>query len=128
MPLVAGSTLLIDSGPAALKHLHVVVLGPMQIPGNGTAPHFVMVSITSRRQGAHFDPACVLVAGDHPFVRHESFAIYRLARAERVDHIERMISSGLWQEREPCSPQLLKRLIDGARQSDHLRGDLQRLF
>jgi hypothetical protein len=125
--LAAGSTLLIDSGPQG-KHLHAVVLGPVVIEHQGDVPQFVLVGITTRRQGAHHDPACTLNVGDHRFIRHESFAAYRFARAERVAHVEAMVRSGAWREHEPCNAALLARLVAGARVSDHLRGDLQALF
>jgi hypothetical protein len=126
--LAAGSTLLIDSGPQG-KHLHAVLLGPVRIEGYGNSPRFVLVGITTRYPAPrHFDPACVLNVGDHRFVERECFAAYRFARADPVEHIEKMVRSGTWREHDPCSAELLARLCAGARASDHLRADLQALF
>ncbi len=126
--VAAGSMLLIDSGPGTLKHLHCVVLGPLLAPGRGRADHFVLGCICSRHDGAHYDPACPVLPGDHPFVSHESFVAYRFTRIERVDHVQRMIDSGVWLIKAPCSDALLERMRDGARVSRFASRDVAALF
>lgn len=86
------ATLLIPSGPADdpdRKHLFIVLTDP-----TGAEREVLLVSISSAAAGRPSDPACLLYAGDHPFIRHDSFISYRSLRVEPEDRILRGLTNG----------------------------------
>lgn len=127
MTVAVGDTFHIPSGPTG-SHLHVVALGPVVIPGYGSAPMIILVGMTTTRAGAHHDAACELSVGDHPFVQHPTFMAYRWARVERESDVIAWAANGTWRSGDKCSQDLVARIEQGARASDFLRADLQALF
>lgn len=114
--LKAGDTFLMESGPT--KHLFVVLDDPKVQPGHGKVLIAVCVGITSATDdGRIIDPTCIIEPGEHPFIRHRSFAHYRKAETIREDIYAPAIKSGQYPLKEPVSPALLQRLQDGLRQS-----------
>ena len=111
-----GATLLIPSGARGL-HLFIVILGPIVLPTYGANPQTGMVSVTTLRSGIPHDEACELNTGDHPFIRHASYIAYRHMRVDSTAHVQRMVADGVWKPHEPCSPELLDRVVAGARAS-----------
>lgn len=107
-----GSSLLVPSGPSGL-HLFVIALGPLVLDDYGSAPQVLMVSATTLREGLPHDDACILEAGDHPFIQHRSYIAYRYARLDSASHVEKMVASQIWHPKEPCSTELLDRIITG---------------
>jgi hypothetical protein len=124
--LEPGSTFLVPSGPQG-KHLFFLVLGPLILPEYGKSPHVVSVGASTIHQWGHYDPACVLQVGDHPFISHQSYIAYRYARIDPASHIEKMIG-GTWPERERCSQELLDRIIHGVTISKFAPRDLKEIF
>lgn len=108
-----GACLLVPSGPGELKHLFAVAVGPEQFDGHGVRPHVIMVSVTSIKPDFPHDPACVIRAGEHPFIRHDSFVYYREPRVEPVAHVQNMVDSASWMSQAPCSAELLERIRAG---------------
>lgn len=95
-------------------HLHVVVLGPVVLPGYGSRPQIVAVPICTLRLGIPHDDACVLSPGAHPFVKVDSYISYRHACVESEDHAVAMLAKGVWTVHEAsCSPDVLQRVVDG---------------
>lgn len=76
-----------------------------------------MVGVTTLRPGLPYDPACVLKAGDHPFVQHDSFLAYRYLRVDSLGHAQAMVNSGIWKWQAPCSETLLRAALHGLSQS-----------
>jgi hypothetical protein len=62
----------VPSGPSS--HLFVVLTDPAKHDG------VLLVNATSCYPGAPEDPSCYLYAGDHPFIKHESYILYAKAR------------------------------------------------
>lgn len=122
-----GATLLVPSGPGGL-HLFIFVLGPVVLPAYGPSPQTAMVSITSIRSGVPHDAACEVNAGDHPFIHHPSYVAYRYMRLDSAAHVELMVSRGVWTVHAPCSPQLLDRVVAGARTSRLMPREFRVLF
>jgi hypothetical protein len=122
-----GSTLLVPSGPSG-NHLFVIALGPALLPCRGTRPHVVMVSATTLTKGLHYDPACVLNPGDHPFIHRTSYISYRHARVDPAADVESKILSGYCTPHVPCQKQLLDRIVAGARLSRLISREFKQLF
>lgn len=122
-----GSTLLIPSGPVG-EHLFVIVFGPEVLADYGSAGQFVSVSVTTLRPDIHHDPACILRAGDHPFIRHDSYITYRDARIDTGEHLAKQVENGVCQPHQPCEPQVLARIIAGVCQSKLVRREIKKIM
>jgi len=112
--LQPGATILIPSGPRNdlhRKHLHVVVARR-----SGPPVQILMVSVSSIGLQKH-DNTTVLVADEHPFLRHRSYIKYQAARVEFETDIKRGIETGAFAMREEFSEESLHRIRDGFRSS-----------
>lgn len=113
--VVRRATLLIPSGPAddsGRKHLFICLTDP-----TGEARNTLLVSISTLRSGLPHDPTCRLYAGDHPFIRQDSFVAYRQARIEPAAAIERGVESGLLVPREILDGAIFARVCKGLTES-----------
>jgi hypothetical protein len=98
------------------EHLWIVVAGPT------LADEFVIFNITSWREGC--DESCIVESGEHSFVQHRSVVAY--ARGQ-------LLSREMWAllQRYGCnmkarvSPELLRKVQEGALASDFTAGKLQ---
>jgi len=107
-----GQTLLVPSGPTGL-HLFILILGPVILDGYGPNAQILMVNVTSIRSGIPHDPVCELHPGEHPFIQHPNYVAYRHLRLDGSRHVEQMIKSRLWMPHLACTPELLRRVIEG---------------
>lgn len=123
---VPGQTLLVPSGPGL--HLFFLTLGPVVLADYGSAPQLAMVSATTMRDGVPHDPACVLEAGDHPFIQHRSYLAYRYMRLDASTHVEKMVSGAVWKPHDPCAADLLQRIVAGVYQSRLTPREYKRIF
>ncbi len=112
----AGATLLMPSG-ADGDHLYVVLNDPKAFPGYGSQPCVVLVNVSTLRQGMGHDRTCVLDAGCHPFVKQDSYVVYRSARVERAAHVQRLVQQGLFKPHTPIDDGLLAVVKIGLRSS-----------
>jgi hypothetical protein len=122
-----GHTLLVPSGPSG-HHLFALILGPVSLPERGSAPQVAMVSFSTIRPPLPHDAACEVQAGEHPFIRHASYAVYRDVRIERADHVADMVHKTVWLPHEPCSPALLARLRAGVCASRLVSREVKLIF
>jgi hypothetical protein len=122
--IVPGNTFLVPSG--GKKHLFFVAIGNIFLPECGNAPQFALAGATTLHEGDPYDPACVLEAGEHPFIRHRSYIAYRHMRFDALPHIKQLA----WTRHEDCSHELLARIVEGIFQSRltprHIKRDLAR--
>ena len=115
-----GWTFLIPSGPNKKNHLFFV----LNHPDDNTDA--VLASLSSMHRRA--DRTCVLRPGDHPFIRHESYIDYRHCRTDCLIHSSKMLESGYWIRCEKAADQLVERIVDGARRSEHTRPRVLKLL
>ena len=101
------------SGPTGV-HLFVILSGPVTLQGYGFTGQLISVSITSIYHGVPFDPASVLHPGDHPFINHPSYVLYRHARIDPMGHFEKMVLDGIWKPLTNCSPMTFDKINQGA--------------
>ena len=123
-----GACLLVPSGPAEYKHLFTIAVGPASLKSYGSQPHVIMVSVTSVKPDFPHDDACVIKAGEHPFVMHESYVYYREPRIETVAHVQAMVGKAVWQAKEPCDPELLTRIRTGLKTSTRVPRHIKMLL
>ena len=79
----------------------------------------VLANLTSMHTRA--DRTCVVYPGDHPFVRHESYIDYRHCRTDTVAHLRRMLERNYWRRHQDATEDLIERIVEGARQSEHTK-------
>lgn len=105
--------MLVPSGPGSKSHVFIIALGPSRLDGYGSDEQVVLVSFASVHPQTNYDTACVVRAGEHPFITHDSYVYYRDPRVESVVHVNEMVERGVWTPHEPCPPDLLRRIING---------------
>ena len=115
-----GESLLISSGPGDKKHLFAILLDPVEVAGYGLRPHVLLASVVSIKPGMIVEDCCLLGPGEHPFIRHSSFVDYRFARLDPAEDLQARVADGVFDVKEPCSPDLLKRIVAGALKSKRI--------
>lgn len=76
-----------------------------------------MVPICSVLPKIRHDNACLISAGDHPFVKHESYVAYALCRVESADAMAEHVGGGYLIENQPASEVLAQRIVAGLKRS-----------
>lgn len=110
---------MIPSGPN--EHLFTVALGPLVMESYGSQPQVVLVNFTSVKPGAPIDPACIVEAGQHSFLTHDSYIAYRYAEIRPVFDVEKMVSDQVWRPAASCNNDLLQRIVDGFSASERVK-------
>jgi hypothetical protein len=91
---------------AADRHLWVILSDP------GLDPDRVLfVSLTSH--DVTKEDVCLIAAGEHPFVQHQTCVFYEDIREAPLAVLDRLRDSGRLQPREPVSADLLDRIRRG---------------
>lgn len=93
-------------------HLWIVISDPSKNTS------LVTVNVTS--QGIDKDQACVLNAGEHRFIEHESVIMYAGARLPLESMILEAIRNGMLRKHDQVSNAILGRIQAGAAKSDKL--------
>ena len=91
-------------------HLWIVLSKPELDPA-----HILIANLTSWRSDK--DQACVLLPGDHPFIRKKTCVNYADSKIVGEAKIEDLLRIGRLQKREPVAMPLLERIREGAMQS-----------
>ena len=116
-----GATLLIPSGPdddPDRMHLFVVLTNPYDDTGDGVQ-RVLLVSLSTVYDDKYHDPACVLEAGDHRFVKNKSFVVYAKARIEEANKLTEGVRKSLLQPHERVSEAVLVKIRQGLESSEH---------
>jgi hypothetical protein len=108
----AGDTFLLSGGRVPTPHLWVILWGPA-----GAADAFLAVFLTTLRP--HSDRSCILAAGDHPFVRHDTAVAYRDVQRFTEERLQQLIADGLAKPRQRVDEAILERLRAGFFASAH---------
>ncbi|NOL51611.1 hypothetical protein [Pelistega suis] len=123
-----GQCMLIPSGDNNHKHLFTVVIDPVTLPQTGSIPVVILVNFTSIRDDVPYDDACVVQAGEHPFIQHKSYVNYRCAREDNIAHINSLLDKGVFVKKEPCSQTLLEKIIAGALKSKRISRQFKQII
>ena len=88
------------------------------------------VNVTSWKNGAVLlnDSTCVLEVGDHPFIRHKSFILYKEAVPLRVPSLISKIQLGELIPMEPMKEDVLSRILDGFNKSPEVSRKAKRFL
>ena len=74
------------------------------------------------------DSSCIIQKGEHPFIKSTSFVNYKYARVLSFAQIFNGLKQGLFVKKEDVSPELLKRIQDGAKLSKLLDNKYKEWF
>ena len=119
---------MIPSGPDHKKHLFALMLDPAAVDGMGAKPCVLLACVTSVKDGLPHEDACLLQAGDHPFIEHDSYVDYRFTRLEQAEHLEGLVKNGTFIPKDDCSHGLIKRIISGALISRRIPREYKKLL
>ena len=106
MAIGPGDTFLLTRGTGTTPHLWVLLWGPA-----GAARAFLAVYLTTLR--SHSDRTCILAAGEHPFIHHDTAVAYGEVQRWPEDRLQQLITEGVAKPRQPVSAALLDRLRAG---------------
>lgn len=81
----------------------------------------LLVMVSSVKPNRHYDPTCVLDDGDHPYIDHKSYIVYRLAEAMQVSRISKMVALKYYEPRMDMDPAIFQQICDGLFESDETR-------
>ncbi|MBY9067771.1 hypothetical protein K1X12_12735 [Hyphomonas sp. WL0036] len=80
----------------------------------------LLVNVTSIYEGVHFDPACVVEVGEHPFIKHKSYMNYRLADVHVSARLTKMVGLRYFTPGDAASEELVEKILKGAEASDYI--------
>ena len=107
---IRGGTVLAYTG--AVPHLHIVCSDPAFYPEIGGIGVLV-VNISSVKEDLTYDSTCVLHAGEHPFVVHDSYVVYAKAVVWKLENIEKRIESGEVVPKSSLAEPFISNIISG---------------
>lgn len=108
----AGDTFLLTGGNVPSPHLWVILWGPA-----GPADAYLAVFLTTLR--SYSDKTCILAAGDHPFIRHDTAVSYRAVERFTAEKLRDLAARGLAKPRQPVDAAVLERMQAGFFTSAH---------
>jgi hypothetical protein len=113
LTIEVGQAFLIPSGTSHnpdVKHMFVVCTS---IDDNGNV---VLASISSWKNDL-CDATCKLAAGSHPFIKKDSYVLYRQSRIENTKTIERGLSSAVFVALDDVTDEVLAKIVAGLTRS-----------
>lgn len=113
------ATLLIPSpseSDAGRKHLFILLTNPYPHP-ESNIKSVLLVSISTLKPSLPHDPACKLYNGDHPFIKDDSYVVYRLARIETADKLIKGVNQGIFKHKETLGGDIFARVCHGLGES-----------
>jgi hypothetical protein len=117
--LSCGDTFYAQDSEDEEPHLQVIITSPEE-------GEVITVPVTTKRR--HSETLVQLAIGDHPFIKWQSVISYAYARIRTVEDIEGSLNCGKANPREPVSPELLKRIRMGLKDSDFTPNGVRRYF
>lgn len=89
----AKATILAIAGK--IDHLHIICTKQFFYKDTG-AQSVLAVNVSSIREKGTYDGTCVLRAGDHPFITHDSYIRYKDAVVMKVEKLISLAKLQLW--------------------------------
>ncbi|HAK35497.1 MAG: hypothetical protein E6Z83_21825 [Pantoea sp.] len=100
------------------KHLHIICNDPVYHPVHGCECVLVVNITTVYPAPVHHDPACILRAGEHPFVHHDSYVFYADAIVWKVPNVVSREESGELEKHADMEESVFQRVLSGFESSD----------
>jgi hypothetical protein len=73
----------------------------------------LLTMVTSIKSNRSHDASCILQAGDHSFVRHPSYALFRMAQLSPARHMANMVAKNFYSAMADVTPALYQRIRSG---------------
>jgi hypothetical protein len=96
--------------PESDDHHWMIISDP-----NADPAHVVIVCFITYHE--YSEEACIVEAGEHPFIKHRSCVDYAGSFVTTDARLEQHKASGALKPKQPLSPQLLQRIRDGVSDS-----------
>lgn len=128
---VRRATLLFPSGPRHdpdKLHLHILLTDPLENPLNSNMVSTLFVGISSVQPNIPHDPTCLLHAGDHEFITHDSFIFYADARIVEVAKLVNGVSQGVFIAKPLMNATITDAICNGVLTSPHTPVKAQRFY
>ncbi len=110
-----GDTFLIEEPSESLDtHLWIVLSDPSK-----DSDEVLIVNITNLKRPS--DPSCKLEIGDHPWLIKPSCVNYGDPKVVSHAWLQRLLDKGLLGTRDPLTPDLLERVLNGASNSTRMK-------
>lgn len=124
----AGDAFFCQAGPK--EHLFVVLFDPdtYQREGYGKRLCIVSVNFTSVATEKKIDSACVIEAGEHPFIQHQSYVLYERIQIMDHEHVCLCVNTGVYRPAQKVSVELLNRIVLGIQGSSFTPRKYKKLF
>lgn len=110
-----------------INHLHVICSKQFFNKDTG-ALSVIAVNISSVRDEIEYDETCILRAGDHPFIKHDSYVRYKDAVVMKVDRILNAIESNEITVLNDISDEVFERVFSGFEQSKFTNTKIKKLL
>jgi len=120
-----GGTLLIPSGPASdpdKLHLYAILTDASNDPCH------LLVNFTTIKGGVFYDPTCIVKAGEHAFIKQDSYVEYRRATIMHSAHIVKCVEGWTFKPQDTLSQALIDRICDGVEDSKFTPRGMKQYF
>lgn len=124
------ATLLIPSGAEhdiERKHLFVLLTDPIETDGFNEK-QVLLVNVTSVPNDLPYDSTCILKAGEHRFIKHDSYVFYAKARIENANKLLDGVKVGKLIPHETMDDVLVIRICAGLKTSPHTAPKILRFY
>lgn len=123
--LLRRGTIMIPTGPC--YHLHVICNDPVFYPRT-QKDSVLLVNISTVNPLINYDQTCLLNAGDHPFIKHESYVYYRKADIFGTHSIQRSIADGSFIADAPFRQEVFEQILSGFSTSREVSLKIKRFY
>lgn len=118
-------TILMPTGP--VDHLHFICSDIVFHPIT-SKESVLLVNVSSVKDGSDYDKTCLLNAGDHPFIKHESYVYYKKAGIFSSNNISLAVAQGDYRIHETCSDNTFNRILNGFAISEEVSGKIKKFY
>lgn len=88
----------------------------------------VSVNFTSVTAEKRIDSACIIEAGEHPFIQHQSYVFYEKIQIIDHEHVCTCVRTGVYRPAQKVSVELLERIVTGIQASSFTPRKFKKLF
>lgn len=118
-------TILIPTGPC--DHLHVICNDPVFYP-RLVKDCVLAVNLSTVNALIDCDNTCILKIGDHPFIKHDSYILYRKADIFGVNSISRSVDDGSFSTHQPFNDIAFEKILAGFAISKEVRPKIKSFY
>ena len=86
------------------------------------------MNFTSVNSEKKRDDACIIEAGEHPFITHQSYVVYERIQIMDYVHVCQCVNKGVYRQAEKVSIQLLEKIVSGIQESSFTPRKFKRLL